>query len=73
MICHPQPRVIRSSSSAGGLSKHFRIQFFDSELGAWRMYASFRFLGEAEACVDALSCRGIEVRLIKSECCASAF
>lgn len=73
MICQTQPRVVRSTSSAGGLSKHFRIQFFDVELGTWRMYASFRFLGEAEACVEALAVRGIEVRLIKSECCASSF
>ena len=45
----------------------FRVQIQDSETASWRMYASFEFEGEAEACLDLLTQRGIETRLISNE------
>lgn len=75
MICQDHPRVtrgIRSVSSPGGSSKHFRVQILDSETNSWRMYANFRFAGEAEACLDALATRGIEARLVSATLCPTA-
>ncbi len=76
MICQGQSRNtrgLRNASSPGGITKHFRIQVHDAEAESWRMYASFRFLGEAEACLDSLQQRGIEARLVSTDLCPTAF
>ena len=75
MICQDYPRGtrgLRSVSSPGGSSKHYRVQVLDSETSSWRMYANFRFVGEAEACLDALAARGIEARLVSANLCPTA-
>ncbi len=71
MICQEPrgARCLRSVNSPGGSSKHFRVQIHDPEGNSWRMYASFRFLGEAEACLDALTRREIEARLVAADLC----
>jgi hypothetical protein len=64
---HPRtPRGLRSTSSPG-LTKQFRIQVLDPEADSWRMYANFRYPGEAEACLDALRQRGIEARILSTD------
>lgn len=75
MICQPRPqflRGLRSGNSPGGSSKNYRVQVHDLESEAWRMYASFRFAGEAEACLTALAERGIEARLVAAEVCPTS-
>jgi hypothetical protein len=74
MICQdPSTRPLRCVNSPGGISKHYRVQVHDPETNSWRMYASFRFVGEAEACLDALAHRGIEARLIAANLCPTAY
>lgn len=75
MICQERPHVsrgLRSVKTPGGNSQHFRVQIQDSETHSWRMYASFRFSGEAEACLAALAERGIVARLVSAELCPTA-
>ena len=71
MICKDSARSSRNHrpqlAPTRVLINPFRIQIQDSETAVWRMYASFQFEGEAEACLDVLKQRGIEARMVSNQ------
>lgn len=70
MICMGQQRAARiqrnQSNSVSGIGP-LQIQIQDADTDCWRLYASFSFQGEAEACLDALQQRGIQARMLSRE------
>lgn len=76
MICQDQQRLTRGqrdTSASLSVTNHFRILVQVAETESWRIYASFRFPGEAEACLDVLRRRGIEARLDSTDLSPIAF
>lgn len=70
MICKDQQRASRGRRNHSNLNTDIRplqIQIHDAETGSWRLYASFYFQGEADACLDALRQREIQARILSRE------
>jgi hypothetical protein len=71
MICQDQQRTSRGHRSLSNpvrvVTGPFQIEIQDTDTQAWRMYASFRFRGQAEACLDALRQRAIEARIFSTD------
>jgi hypothetical protein len=74
MIFQHEPGVshgLNSTSFPLHCLSGYQVQFRDQDTNHWRVYASFEFYGEAEACLIQLQSRGIEAQLDSNRACRS--
>ncbi len=64
--------LVAVNCPGGGVARQFRVQYHTSPADPWRMFASFRARGPAEACVDRLHEQGYEARLVKYVNCPTS-